>query len=69
MNPTEFRNYIALMTAQLGHLSDGRKYMVQVRVANQWETLATVGSTILCDYGTRWLREHGAVRPRGIPAK
>ncbi len=65
----EFKNYIALMSAQLGHLGDGRGYMLQCRLDGGWVDLVTVKSTVLCDYGTRWLLAHGAVRPRGLPVK
>lgn len=66
---TKFKNYIALMSAQLGHLSDGRSYHLQCWIHGAWVDLVTVKSTVLCDYGTRWLLEHGAVRPRGLKAK
>lgn len=69
MNPEEFKNYMALMTPQLAHLGDGRSYLLQHRVGERWADLLVVPSTVLCDYATRWLREHGAVRPRGIPTK
>ncbi len=64
-----FMDYMALMAAQLGHLGDGRRYQVKYWADGEWKLLGVVGSTVLCDYATRWLRENGAARACGTPVK
>lgn len=57
------------MAAQLGHLSDGRQYMIQRHDGDGWRDLAPASGTPLCDNLTTWLLTNGAGRIRAIPNK
>lgn len=66
---TEWLNRIILLQAQLGHLSDGRAYSIQVNHDGAWVYLTDVMGTAVCDAATTWLITNGAGRVRAMPSK
>lgn len=62
----EVKGRLAMLAPQLAHLSDGRKYRVDVMSFGRWEKFLDVDGTHLCDGAVRMIMTAG-FRARGMP--